>query len=432
MNCKKCETHLSAYIDGELDPRTTREVAGHLASCAGCRERSAGLERVAGILGGLPRLEMSDAERRHLMEGLRHDMKKARAEERQARASLFPRLATAAAILVTVVVVTIALMTTPTSHKASEPSVTPTADATRQDAQSPLLAEEETRGGTVATGQGDTAVPPATTAATATTTAPNVINQATASLLPTPRLVKSSNDYSKDEVAEYSQDLGTRLDFYSDLWYRPATAVGTSDAAQSEARRYYMSALASQAAESGEDPASLEKSLSLVEAQLPPGKYAVPCFVEKAFCAGQPVWIISFSVPEDAKLFTNPEAAALVNLAKQIAYSGDLQDSALMEALASTIAPGDNYYSVSTVPRGTKEAASDLDLQALIAGLAENNNLASYLRQLSELDEDELVRLVSAGTGYPISISSSLLDSLTWRVWVINPDSGQILFRPSR
>lgn len=423
MNCRKCEAHLSAYIDEELDSRTAQEVTRHLSSCAGCRELVSGLERVASILAGLPRLEMSETEQRRLMEGLRREASKVEAEERRARASLFPRLATAAAVLVTAVVVTIALMTTPTSRKASEPAETPVADSTEQAAQATDMAQEGTRSGNVAAGQGDT------------TTVPSVISPATASLLPTPHLVKSSNDYDKDDVAEYSQDLGTRLDFYSDLWYRPASASGAAEALsgadQSTMHRYYSSMLSSLAAESGEDPASLEKSLSIAASQIPPGKFAVPCFVEKALYQGQPVWIISFSVPEDAQLFTNPEVASLVNLAKQISASGNLQNSALMEALTATVMPG-TYSTVSNPSRNAVGASADLDLQALITNLAESNNLASYLRLLSELDEDELVRLVSGSTGYPINISSSLLDTLTWRIWVINPDSGQVIFRPSR
>jgi hypothetical protein len=297
------------------------------------------------------------------------------------------------------------------------------ADAAGEAVQSTDRAGEAAGNVTVAAGQGDSTAPA------------SIANPALASLLPTPHLVKSSNNYDKEQVEEYSQDLGTRLDFYSDLWYRPASvssAYGAlSGADQSTMQKYYSSALKDLALQSGEDPASLEKSLSIAAAQTFPGKFAVPCFVEKAFYQGQPVWIISYSVPEDAQLFTNPEVASLVNLAKQISASGDLQYSALMESLTATAMPG-AYTSVSTTSRNMGGTSVSLDLQALIASLAEDNNLASYLRLLSELDEDELVSLVSGSTGYPIKISSSLLDMLTWRVWVINPESGQILCHPSR
>ncbi len=347
MNCRKCEADLSAYIDGELDPRASREVAGHLAACAGCREKEAGLERVAGTLAALPRAGLSATEQRRLMEGLRRRMKDAEAEERRERASLFPRLATAAAILVTVVVVTIALMTTPTSRKEAEPTGTPVADAGGQAPQDGLVAEGSGNNGAVASG------------AAVSAEVPSVTSLATASLLPTPRMVKSSNDYDKSQVAEYSADLGTRLDFYSDLWYRPASYSGASvkmsGADQSAVQEHYVSELTGLAAEWGEDPESLNKCLSLAASQIPPGKFAVPCFVEKAFFQGQPVWIISYSVPEDAQLFTNPEVASLVSLAKQLFASGSLQDSALMEMLTATISPGDRT-STSARRRGARGA----------------------------------------------------------------------------
>lgn len=268
MNCRKCEAHISAYIDGELDSRASQEVAGHLAACAGCREKEAGLERVAGVLAALPRASLSAAEQRQLMQGLRRRMKDAEAEERRERASLFPRVATAAAILVTVVVVTIALMATPTSRKAAEPTETPVADATGQAAQDGMGAEGAVNNGVVASGLGESAE------------APSVTSLATASLLPTPRMVKSSNDYDKSQVAEYSADLGTRLDFYSDLWYRPPSYSGASvkmsGADQSAIHEHYVSELTGMAAEWGEDPESLKKSLSLAASQIPPASSPCP------------------------------------------------------------------------------------------------------------------------------------------------------------
>jgi hypothetical protein len=376
------------------------------------------------MLAALPRVSLSPAEQRRLMEGLRRRMKGAEAEERRARASLFPRLATAAAILVTVIVVSIALMATPTSRQEAEPTGTPVADATGEAPQGGEVALGEAgRNGAVASG--------AETAAEV----PGVTSLAAASLLPTPRMVKSSNDYDKSEVEEYSKDLGARLDFYSDLWYRPASysgaSVNGSAADRSAVQQHYVSELTAMAAEWGEDPESLRKSLALAASQIPSGSSAVPCFVERAFYLGQPVWIISYSVPEDSRLFTNPEVVSLVNLAKQLVTSGNVQESALMEALSASIAPK-TYTNVNSMSQGANAATVDIDLQALIAELAESNNLATYLRQLSELDSDKLLSLISGYSSYPIQISSDLLDTLTWRVWVINPESGQVLFRPSR
>jgi hypothetical protein len=379
--------------------------------------------RLVPVLGSLPRIHMSAAEQSRLMEGLRQEIKQAKVAELHARARLFPRIATAAAILVTGVVVTVALMTTPTSRNTSTPEESPAV----------AVSGEEQDNGDLSNGlNGNAATATQTNNASDTLAS---IGQGTLSLLPTPQLVKSSNDYSKAEVADYSKDLGTRLDFYSDIWYQPSSGSGTSkipsSSNQSTMQAYYLNSLRGLAEAAGENPDSLQTSLTIVSAQFSPGKFALPCFVERAYYQGQPVWIISYSVPEDAQIFTNPEVAALVNLARQMSANGSLQNSDLMEALTSTITPGSQYYNVSSSTRGTGGNAA-LDLQALISSLAENNNLISYLRQLAQMDTDKLLSLLSHETSYPIQISTSLLDMLTQRVWVVNPDSGQVLFHPAR
>jgi hypothetical protein len=380
--------------------------------------------RLIPFLGSLPRIRMSAAEQSGLMEGLRQQIKQAKVAELHAHARLFPRIATAAAILVTGVVVTVALMTTPTSRNTSTPEESPAVAVSSE--------EQDNRDSSSGITNGNTAT--ATQTNNISTTLGN-IGQGALSLLPTPQLVKSSNDYSKDEVTDYSKDLGTRLDFYSDIWYQPSSGSGTSktpsSSNQSTMQAYYLNSLRGLAEAAGESPDSLQASLSIVSAQFSPGRFALPCFVERAYYLGQPVWIISYSVPEDAQIFTNPEVAALVNLARQMSANGGLQNSDLMEALTSTITPGSQYYNVSSSVRETGGNAA-LDLQALISSLAENNNLISYLRQLAQMDTDKLLSLLSHESGYPIQISTSLLDMLTQRVWVVNPDSGQVLFHPAR
>ncbi len=429
MNCRRCKSRLSAYIDGELGPRALREVGAHLEACAACRESKARLERVVAALAALPRAGLSPAERSKLAEGLRRGMEGAASEERRARAGLFPRLATAAAILVTVVVVSIALMATPTSHHEAEPAGAPAAGAAGGGPSDGRLgAGEAGRSGDVANGAEAAADTPGPAG-------PSIL--AAASLLPTPRVIKSAVDYDSGQVEEYSKDLGARLDFYSDLWYGPArrsgAPAGVSAADRSAVQQHYAGELAAMAAELGEDPESLKKSLALAASGIPSGSCAVPCFAERAFYRGRPVWIISYSSPEDSRLFANPEVASLVNLARQLAASGGVRESALMQALADAIAPG-AYSGVGSTSRGAEEAVvgAGIDLQALIAELAEGSNLAAYLRRLSELDSDKLLGLMYGVASHPVQVSSSLLDTLTWRVWVIDPDGGQVLFRPSR
>ena len=53
MKCHNIQKRLSAYQDGELDPREQEQVRGHLLSCRACREQFAELERVWQTLEGL-------------------------------------------------------------------------------------------------------------------------------------------------------------------------------------------------------------------------------------------------------------------------------------------------------------------------------------------------------------------------------------------
>ena len=53
MKCRNVQKKLSAYQDGELEPREQEQVRSHLLSCQVCREQFAEFERVWQTLGGL-------------------------------------------------------------------------------------------------------------------------------------------------------------------------------------------------------------------------------------------------------------------------------------------------------------------------------------------------------------------------------------------
>ncbi len=57
MSAHATVRELSELVDRQLDDRRRRLVEDHLASCGGCRERLAGLRRIAAGLGSLPPLE---------------------------------------------------------------------------------------------------------------------------------------------------------------------------------------------------------------------------------------------------------------------------------------------------------------------------------------------------------------------------------------
>ena len=53
MKCRNVQKKLSAYQDGELEPREQEQVRSHLLSCRTCREQHAEFSRVWQTLGGV-------------------------------------------------------------------------------------------------------------------------------------------------------------------------------------------------------------------------------------------------------------------------------------------------------------------------------------------------------------------------------------------
>ncbi len=53
LRCWRARRHVSAYLDGELDPGTARQVETHLGACPTCPPLYASLVGVRATLGGL-------------------------------------------------------------------------------------------------------------------------------------------------------------------------------------------------------------------------------------------------------------------------------------------------------------------------------------------------------------------------------------------
>lgn len=58
MKCQEISEKISAYHDGELDPRRTREVQTHLRDCQSCRQQLEELSVVDGLLTSMSRHEV--------------------------------------------------------------------------------------------------------------------------------------------------------------------------------------------------------------------------------------------------------------------------------------------------------------------------------------------------------------------------------------
>ncbi len=54
MKCERCNLRLTAYLDGKLNARETRELSEHMANCRRCSEDLREFEQIRAILKGLP------------------------------------------------------------------------------------------------------------------------------------------------------------------------------------------------------------------------------------------------------------------------------------------------------------------------------------------------------------------------------------------
>lgn len=59
MQCQKVQRKLSAYLDGELDSATSRNVESHLDQCAACMNMVADFRKVDALVRGLPKLDVA-------------------------------------------------------------------------------------------------------------------------------------------------------------------------------------------------------------------------------------------------------------------------------------------------------------------------------------------------------------------------------------
>lgn len=71
ITCQEVVELLSAYLDGELDPRTLERVETHLAGCDGCTMVVEELRETIRLTGGLTVERVDETQRRTLLEAFR-------------------------------------------------------------------------------------------------------------------------------------------------------------------------------------------------------------------------------------------------------------------------------------------------------------------------------------------------------------------------
>jgi anti-sigma factor RsiW len=141
MICERCNSRLSAYIDGKLSAAETRELNEHLTACRRCREDLRELNAVRAILRRLPEHEAR--------QGFWDDALRAvRLRGRRRRVQWSPRLAVGAAGAAVALAAVVLLSRqdrsdfVPISPPASETVINPVSLVslhTRERARSPLI-----------------------------------------------------------------------------------------------------------------------------------------------------------------------------------------------------------------------------------------------------------------------------------------------------
>ena len=425
MNHLRARSNLSAFLDGELGERESEELARHLDSCPRCRREAEELRRLRGTLASLPRHGLSEQGHRRLISGLVERARDREAEERRRKAAVIPQVATAAAVLLALLVVTVALMTTPAGRNSA------TLEGEKGSgtvSTGPASGDEEARTDTPVKG-----VQPGVDRGAAGATDQDSMGGLLAAI-PLPQLEYACREYTADQVGEYSADLGARLDFYSRVWH-PAPPGGELIAA---ARRRCRDSLEEQARRIGRDAAGLIRALDAAEASMSArAAEALPCFVEEAAYEGREVYIISYSRPDDSMLFTDRDLVLLVNLIRQSSPEELMRGTEAQRELAASLTPPPRFE-VALPPREGEQHGTELgdyslgDFQAVLRMLASENNLVSYLRELSRLDSGHVLSVVFQELGSPLQIGNRLLELLTMRVWVVDAGSGEVLLRPYR
>jgi len=105
MNCRKCNKHLSAWLDGELPRALADELSAHLSSCPACAERRRQLEALNGAVARLESPQASPGFDAAFSRRLLQARRQAAEATAPRRRWLFPLVAAAASACIVVAVV---------------------------------------------------------------------------------------------------------------------------------------------------------------------------------------------------------------------------------------------------------------------------------------------------------------------------------------
>lgn len=430
MKCKKAEKLLGPYLDGELDGGTARELGSHLGSCSRCAHSLERMRSLLGLLADLPLVVPTDLESQRLLNRIRQEMSSPPVPFRTPISSRLVH----AGIAAVAILVALAMGITWPLMRSREPAVT---------VQEAPQVEETLPGEGMISG----------TEAGGEETAALEVIPATESAIPVrPSLYVSQKEYTVDELADFRNDLGARLAFYSAYWYPLAEDAGAASLAALQEE--LVDDLARQASDAGQDPEEIKRSVaSALDRE---GAPLLPCYAEMARVNGTDCWLISLSGPEDYLLFSNPQVPSAMHLVTMGGEESLKMNEALVQDLADRLLPGVNlvsvYYSTGggraaeNVPaeagestgegpatpesKAEQEALARARFQAFLEELAARGTSLDLVASLQRLNYEQLMLLVHDDWASLASEGVNLSDFLVppKRLWAVERATGGIVW----
>lgn len=326
MRCKEALRLISPYLDGELDGARASVLESHVEGCAACADRLAFMRGVLREVASLPAIQPTPAESYRLMNRIRGEMAAPAAHEPAMRWARVTAATLSILVLLSVGVTWAVLGTAEPATRVEEPG-TDARDGTAAAQDDPTHLGEGER-----------------------TAGYGLDSLAASASLAKPSLVVSGDEYTANDLCNFRNDLGTKLDFYSTYWQAAASGGG---AAVARLQEQLVDDLSRQAAAAGKDPAALQQAVDTALAEAG-DEHLLPCYAEAAKVGGQDVWLISLSSPEDGVLFADPSMSRSMVLASLGGEEGMKISESTLKELASALAP---YY--TPYNGGAKAAAKE-------------------------------------------------------------------------
>jgi Putative zinc-finger len=433
MNCRKSFKLIGSYLDGELAPDDSSRMEEHLESCPRCMRQLEFLRGITLQLSLLPSIEPTAEERHQLINRVRREMTAPSAPK-----PMYGRVRVVATALSLLVAATVGLTWmvlggggTPTNIEVSQ------SEGESSNGMTGLTRGENLQTGAIGT----------------ITTPVSDVTQ--------PSLVVSGKDYTPTELANFRNDLGTRLDFYSSYWY-PASTSGAGAASLGEVQSKLTDDLAEKAAETGKNPDEVKSAVKTALAQAG-NATLLPCYAEQAKVGGKDAWLVSLSGPEDYLLFPNQQIPSAMNIASRGGAVSLKISESLLRQLAAMLTPyspgstsaadkgqastygqdsgGQPQVTVDQSVAGQSTLGTSLatvtpeqqqDFQSFLRDLAAQGTSYDLIQALQGMNYQQLLMLVQGNWSALAADGIDLTDFLIppQRLWAIDTATNTVIWKP--